>query len=101
MSGDRVVLHAFLDGRDTPPRSAAGYLSSIESTMESLQTGRVGSVIGRYFAMDRDKRWDRTEQAFRALVQGEGKRAATAQEGLRAAYERGGDRRVCRRDGRG
>ena len=79
---DDVVVHAITDGRDTPPDSARGYL-------QQLAGHRVATVLGRYYAMDRDKRWDREEAAYRALVLGEGERAATAAEAVALAYERG------------
>ena len=81
-----VVVHAFTDGRDTSPTSGAGCLARVES----WGTARVGSVVGRYFAMDRDKRWDRTERAIKLLVGGEGEHHVdTAEQAARQAYERG------------
>ncbi len=74
----RVVVHAFLDGRDTPPRSAGEYLDRIERAMARLGLGRYGVVAGRYYAMDRDRRWERTKLAYDALVHGEGFFAADA-----------------------
>ncbi len=85
-----LVLHAFSDGRDTPPTAGAGCLETVESWMRDGGAGRVGSVIGRYFAMDRDHRWDRIQQAYDLLVHGRAEHHAdTAPEALRAAYERG------------
>ena len=84
-----VVVHAFLDGRDTPPRSAPGYLARIQQTMDRLGLGRYGVVSGRYYAMDRDSRWERTKLAYDALVHGEGFFAADAQAAVQAAYARG------------
>lgn len=89
LSGDQVALHAFLDGRDTPPRSAQGYIESVETWMRDLGVGRIASVIGRYFAMDRDKRWERVQLAYDALTLGTGQAAETAQAAIAAAYERG------------
>jgi 2,3-bisphosphoglycerate-independent phosphoglycerate mutase len=87
-----VVLHAFTDGRDTPPTSSPGYLEQAEAALESARAhgvqAAVGSVSGRYWAMDRDRRWDRTRRAYDALVLGEGLRAASAQEAVRLAYGR-------------
>jgi 2,3-bisphosphoglycerate-independent phosphoglycerate mutase len=81
-----LVLHAFTDGRDTLPDSGAGYLAEVES----WGGARVASVTGRYYAMDRDKRWDRTKLAYDALVQGEAEFSAEGGEAaVRAAYERG------------
>ena len=85
----RVYLHAFLDGRDTPPRSAAESLRQAEAVFTELDCGRIASIVGRYYAMDRDNRWDRIEQAYRMLTEGvAGYRAASAGEGLSAAYTR-------------
>jgi 2,3-bisphosphoglycerate-independent phosphoglycerate mutase len=83
-AGD-VVIHAFTDGRDTSPTSGAGSLAEVES----WGLGRVGSVVGRYYAMDRDGRWDRTDRAVRLLVDGRGDHHAdTGEAAVRAAYER-------------
>jgi 2,3-bisphosphoglycerate-independent phosphoglycerate mutase len=84
-----VVVHAFLDGRDTPPQSAPGYLARVQETMDRLGVGRYGVVSGRYYAMDRDARWERTKLAYDALVHGEGFFAADAQAAVQAAYGRG------------
>jgi 2,3-bisphosphoglycerate-independent phosphoglycerate mutase len=81
-----LVIHAFTDGRDSSPTSGAGCLARVES----FRAGRVGSVVGRYFAMDRDKRWDRTERALKLLVEGQGEHHAdTGEAAVREAYERG------------
>jgi 2,3-bisphosphoglycerate-independent phosphoglycerate mutase len=86
---DRVYLHAFTDGRDTPPRSASASLEAADALFAELGCGRVASLCGRYYAMDRDNRWDRVEKAYRMLTEGHTEhRAATALEGLQAAYER-------------
>ncbi|MCL6580266.1 MAG: 2,3-bisphosphoglycerate-independent phosphoglycerate mutase [Firmicutes bacterium] len=84
-----VVVHAFLDGRDVPPQSAKEYLAELEEVMAQLGVGRVSTVAGRYWAMDRDRRWDRTERAYRALVAGEGFRAASSIQAVDEAYARG------------
>ena len=84
-----VVVHAFLDGRDTLPRSAKGYLTEIQQKMDDLGRGRFGVVSGRYYAMDRDTRWDRIKLAYEALVYGQGFFAADAQAAVDAAYRRG------------
>ncbi|MBP5060961.1 MULTISPECIES: 2,3-bisphosphoglycerate-independent phosphoglycerate mutase [Pseudomonas] len=87
---EKIYLHAFLDGRDTPPKSAASSIELLDETFKTLGKGRIASLIGRYFAMDRDNRWDRVAQAYNLIVDGKGEfNAATAQEGLQAAYERG------------
>ena len=85
-----LVLHAFTDGRDTLPHAGADYLETVEGWMASAGAGRVGSVIGRYFAMDRDKRWERTQRAYDLIVHGNPEhRADTGAAALAAAYERG------------
>lgn len=85
-----IYLHAFLDGRDTPPRSARSSLEKAQALFEELGTGKVASLVGRYFAMDRDKRWDRVEKAYNLITQGQSEHSAnSAVEGLQAAYERG------------
>ncbi|MHA7816544.1 MAG: 2,3-bisphosphoglycerate-independent phosphoglycerate mutase [Pseudohaliea sp.] len=85
----QVFLHAFLDGRDTPPRSAQASLEKAEAVFEELGVGRIASLCGRYYAMDRDQRWDRVEKAYNLLTEGDADhRATSAAEGLAAAYER-------------
>ncbi len=84
-----VVVHAFLDGRDTRPRSAKGFLAEIQQKMDALGVGRYGVVSGRFYAMDRDTRWDRIKLAYEALVYGQGFFAADAQTAVDAAYKRG------------
>jgi len=85
---DRLRVHAILDGRDVGPRSARPDLLATETLFRELGRGAIATVCGRYYAMDRDKRWDRTERAYRAMVGGEGLRAASAIEALEAAYAR-------------
>lgn len=85
----RLFVHAFLDGRDTPPQSGRGYLAALERVLAREGVGRIATVSGRYYAMDRDTRWDRVEKAFRALCRGEGVPAASADEAIRTAYEEG------------
>ena len=86
----RVYLHAFLDGRDTPPRSAEASLRRASQRLAELACGRIASVVGRYFAMDRDQRWDRVECAWRLLTEGVAPfRADSATAALEAAYQRG------------
>ncbi len=84
-----VVVHAFLDGRDEPPRSAKLFLAELRKAIARAGVGRVGSVSGRYYAMDRDRRWDRVEKAYLAMVTGRGRTAATAEGAIDQAYERG------------
>jgi len=86
---EHVYVHAFLDGRDTPPRSALGYAEATEKMFAAAGVGRCATVSGRYWAMDRDQRWERTESAYRALVRGEGESAASLREAIERAYERG------------
>lgn len=81
-----VCIHAFLDGRDTPPSSGAGYLEQLESELAEIGLGRVATITGRYWAMDRDNRWDRVEKAYRAMTVGNGQQAATSAEAIQAAY---------------
>jgi 2,3-bisphosphoglycerate-independent phosphoglycerate mutase len=85
----RVFVHCFLDGRDTPPASAERYVAEMQAKCAQVGTGEVASVCGRYYAMDRDKRWERTERAYRLLVHGEGERAADPVAAVRRSYERG------------
>lgn len=84
-----VNLHLFTDGRDVPPKSAGPFIERVEAKCQEIGLGRIATVSGRYYAMDRDKRWERTEKAFRALVQGEGERADSAAAAVEAAYGRG------------
>ena len=71
-------MHAVLDGRDKPPRSALPFIDALEAKLKELGRGKIATVTGRYFAMDRDKRWDRVERAWRAIVLGEGNRRRAA-----------------------
>jgi len=82
-----LVVHAFTDGRDTLPTSSPGYLEEVERWLRSA--GRVGTVAGRYYAMDRDRRWERTKLAYDAIVHARGLEAPAASEAVRAAYDRG------------
>lgn len=85
-AGVKVWLHLYLDGRDTPPKSAEGYLESFEASIDGLEGVRIATVSGRFFAMDRDKRWERVEQSWRATALGEGKICGSAQEAVAAGY---------------
>ncbi len=89
MGLEKVYVHAVLDGRDVPPRSALGYLQELETKFQQIGTGKVATVSGRYYTMDRDKRWERVEKAYRCLTNGEGQRAATAREAVENGYLRG------------
>ena len=86
---DSVYVHAFLDGRDVGPSTALGYLESLEESMKRIGVGRVASVSGRYYAMDRDRRWERIQGAYQAMVLGVGITAPTPLEAVRLAYSRG------------
>jgi 2,3-bisphosphoglycerate-independent phosphoglycerate mutase len=83
-----VLVHAFLDGRDTPPTRGAEYLTALQRKMQEYGTGRLATVTGRYFAMDRDNRWDRIEKAYNAIVSGEGERAADPVKAVKKFYSR-------------
>jgi len=80
-----LVVHAFTDGRDTPPKAGAGYLAELERWLR--HAGRIGTVSGRYYAMDRDRRWERIKQAYDAMVHAEGPRADSAAAAVRESYE--------------
>ena len=82
-----VFVHCFTDGRDTPPKSGAGYVEQVERKLAELGIGKIASVSGRYYAMDRDKRWDRVERAFGAMVQGDGIKSRSAVDAVRKSYQ--------------
>ncbi len=84
---DRVCFHAFADGRDTPPRSGIDFIRQVEARLREIGVGRVCSVVGRYYAMDRDNRWDRVEKAYRLLARGDGHMVASAEEAFRRYYD--------------
>lgn len=84
-----VWIHPLLDGRDVPPRSALMYIEELESACRLLGLGAIATIGGRYYGMDRDQRWERTNQAYRALVFGEGPRAASAAQAVEEAYAQG------------
>jgi 2,3-bisphosphoglycerate-independent phosphoglycerate mutase len=84
-----VFVHCFMDGRDTPPESGAGFIEQVEKRLRELGIGRIASVSGRYFAMDRDKRWDRIERAYGAMVAGNGNKFKSAAEVAKKSYEHG------------
>ena len=89
LTGDRVLVHAILDGRDTAPRSAPAYLETLQEAIERLGVGRIATVTGRYYPMDRDNRWERVRRAYELFTGGKGYRAGTAAEAVQAAYDRG------------
>ena len=84
-----VYVHAFLDGRDTAPSSANTFVDTLEMKMQEIGTGRIASIIGRYYAMDRDKRWERTQSAYETLVCRSGLHSPTAHQAVEDAYARG------------
>ncbi len=84
-----ICIHALLDGRDTDPESGLGYLAELRKMLDGIGAGRIVSVGGRYWGMDRDKRWDRVEKAWRAIVHGEGETATDPLEAVRASYAAG------------
>ncbi|MBV9209337.1 MAG: 2,3-bisphosphoglycerate-independent phosphoglycerate mutase [Acidobacteria bacterium] len=85
----RVYIHCFLDGRDVPPMSAFGYVEALQVKCAEIGCGRIASVVGRYYAMDRDKRWERTERAYNLLVNAQGERAIDPVAAIKQSYERG------------
>jgi len=110
----KIFVHAFLDGRDMPPKSAMASLQAMDEVLAEIGTGRIASIIGRYFAMDRDHHWERIQKAYDLITQGKAEYvAASAAKGLEMAYERGetdefveataivpaGEERVSVRDG--
>ncbi|MFK5883194.1 MAG: 2,3-bisphosphoglycerate-independent phosphoglycerate mutase, partial [Candidatus Izemoplasma sp.] len=82
-----VYVHAFLDGRDVPPKSALGYISQLEEKMNDINLGSIASVHGRYYAMDRDKNWDRIQLSYDVLIKGKGKAYDTALKGVNKSYK--------------
>ena len=84
-----VFVHCLLDGRDTPPKSGVDYLAQLEAEMKRIGAGKTATVIGRYYAMDRDNRWERVEKAYAAMVYGEGESAETSAEAIARSYDAG------------
>lgn len=84
-----VYVHCFLDGRDVPPRSAGPFFEELEAYMAKVGVGKIATISGRYYAMDRDNRWERVSLAYAAMTSGKGEYAATANEALKKAYDRG------------
>ena len=85
---NNVYIHCFFDGRDVPPDSAKGYVEELESKLKEIGVGRIASVMGRYYSMDRDKRWERVKLAYDAMVLGKGLMASSAIEAVVESYER-------------
>ena len=86
---EKVYVHCFMDGRDTSPTSGKGYIEELEAQMKEIGTGEIATIIGRYYVMDRDNRWERVEKAYRALTLGEGLQADDAVSSMQASYDNG------------
>ena len=84
---ENVFVHAFLDGRDVPPSSAADYLAELEAKLKEIGVGKIATISGRYYAMDRDKRWDRVQKAYNAIALGEGVKQASSELAIKNSYE--------------
>lgn len=86
---ERVYIHVFTDGRDSPPTAAKTYISQLRNVLQKENIGEVATITGRYWSMDRDQRWERTEKAYKALTQGKGSLVKTPEEAIEASYEEG------------
>src|SRR5262249_13356469 len=87
---ERVFVHCFMDGRDTPPHSGVEYIQQLQQKMREIGCGKIASLCGRYYAMDRDNRWERVERAYRAVVHGDSPlKAPDPVEAVRGSYQRG------------
>lgn len=86
---EKVYVHAIMDGRDTAPESGVDYLAQLEEGLKNIGLGQVATIVGRYYAMDRDNNWDRVEQAYNAIIAGEGEHAATSNEAIKNSYANG------------
>lgn len=84
---EKIFVHAFLDGRDVPPSSGKGFVAELQAKLDELGRGKIATVMGRYYAMDRDNRWERVEKAYAAMVYGEGEHAATGVEAVELSYK--------------
>ena len=84
---ENVFVHAFLDGRDVPPSSATDYLAELEAKLKEIGVGKIATISGRYYAMDRDKRWDRVQKAYNAIALGEGVKQASSELAIKNSYE--------------
>ena len=85
----KVCFHCFMDGRDTPPQSGIEYIDRLQAKIDAVEVGCIATVSGRYYAMDRDNRWDRVEKAYKAIALGEGEHAASAHEAMEKSYANG------------
>jgi 2,3-bisphosphoglycerate-independent phosphoglycerate mutase len=88
-AGDRVLFHAITDGRDTPPQSAKAHMTYLDENLKRIGAGKIATVVGRYYAMDRDKRWERTKLAYDLVMKGEGTAVATWQDAIAQSYAAG------------
>lgn len=88
----KVFIHFFGDGRDTDPKSGAGYMQELVDYLKEVGVGEIATVVGRYYAMDRDKRWERVEVALKGLVLGEGEATDDPVAAVKARYDRGGSK---------
>ena len=86
---DRVYIHCFMDGRDVPPDSGKGYMEQLEATLQEIGVGKIASVSGRYYAMDRDNRWERVQKAYDAIAKSEGEFNESAVAAMQASYDAG------------
>lgn len=86
---EKVFIHAFLDGRDTPPMSAEGFIRDLQTKINDIGTGKIATLIGRFYAMDRDQRWERTKLAYDLLIEGTGQHIVDAASGVHNMYEQG------------
>ncbi|HEV7395339.1 MAG TPA: 2,3-bisphosphoglycerate-independent phosphoglycerate mutase, partial [Pyrinomonadaceae bacterium] len=86
---DRIFIHCFLDGRDTPPASAITYVSALQRKIEEIGCGEIATMVGRYYAMDRDKRWERTQRGYELLVHGKGEAAQDPIAAIKQSYDKG------------
>lgn len=86
---EQTFIHAFTDGRDSPPDSGAGYIAAIEEKARQIGAGKIASIMGRFYAMDRDSRWDRVQKAFECMRTGKGLKASSAAEAMAKSYEKG------------
>src|SRR5438445_7629863 len=84
---ENVFVHCFLDGRDTPPSSAVYYIKALQSKIDEIGCGKIATVVGRYYAMDRDRRWERTQRAYDLLVNAVGERANDPVAAIEKSYE--------------
>ena len=85
---ENVYVHCFLDGRDTPPASAEGYIAKLQEKMKEKEIGKIATISGRFYAMDRDKRWERVQKCYNALVNGEGEKAGDTIKAIEDSYQK-------------